>query len=355
MQRRSEPDRRLPQIEPRRFAQSKKAVSILSDFAKSSRPHVAKLAKQLLKSPGTDLKAVTITCISKLGGKALKSRLVALDQLEVLTAIYSAKSEFDELIKLLPSIFDCLSDENDVVRVHTLGLLRYFGGKNNSIDIVRAVTAKVLLPTVSAEVIQAATDLMVALGVDVAAIAVPSLIGLLGHDDQAVGREICWVLGWLGGEAATVSNALIETATKSPSPDMQLAAIEALEKIDPNNEWLSSVTVDKNANDRLTEHLRRKGSTGRRLRLLLQSSVGSALIVPRGRTSKWDDLYQLHDRLRAEDPDNTDTKIINRYRQLFKGDKQKKGEWEDPSVRVLQNYRTRLRQKQKSPATATTH
>lgn len=338
------------------FRYGKAYVKALWELRDSSESDSSALVAELRSRPGLDVMSEKVR---DLWGKSSACRKKAANQLGHLAFLYRKSLGDADLPKLhdsLEPLLRSLPGNGPDIQVAILRALCQFVAEPFSAEIVNGLMNDVLILKAHPKVIQAGFDLLVQIGVDAASETVPSMVGLLEHTDWNVQERTCGILGWFKKDAMAATDALLARAIESDLPQIQLAAVKALKQVAPGAGWLAKLKANAPASERLIKYLRSQGPAGRGLRRRLQgTSSNSAKVAKDRRRSKWDDLYLLHDKLKAANPSITDTDILKQFRKRNKGGHTSKGEtWREPNVRTLQNYRSRYCKSQVATTQGTT-
>lgn len=111
------------------------------------------------------------------------------------------------------------------------------------------------------------------LGTDLASGLLPSLMQAIDEENCEARTEVISVLAWLGSEAVSAIDAIVDTMLYDPKNVVQIAAISALMKIDPSGERVKPYLVflpDEERRGQVLELLRCQGMEARPLRRLLE-------------------------------------------------------------------------------------
>ena len=130
----------------------------------------------------------------------------------------------EELEQALPAILGASAILDSEFRLSLLAVLEHLPSRRCAPSILPPITEYLFKDDASEVVIQA-LDVVMATGVDLASVAIPAIVGLLGHHDQRVRLSACEALAKFGTE---VGQATSKVFTDQASREAILSLLRAI-------------------------------------------------------------------------------------------------------------------------------
>jgi hypothetical protein len=174
----------------------------------------------------------------------------------------------EELEPALPAIFHATALPDSELRLSLLGILGHLA--------IRRCAGAILPPIIehlfndsNPKVIIQALDVVMAAGIDLASVAIPTIVKLLDYPDTRVRVCACEALAKFGLEAGQAVPKLVKLARYDTDFGLQQSAALTLAAVDPEGDRISRELPDQAGRDALLSLLRVVGPPARELRVWL--------------------------------------------------------------------------------------